>query len=264
VPAASGSAGAGRPRAGRRAAGIPGFASGAALATVLALAAAPRAEAVIPSAAAVQREIARINVQAGRSQPLVLELAVRDESGQPWASARALLDPAAPARLHVTRVDGQHELHERTADGRYSASREGVRIERPLPLLPPVALLQAREARGVAAALAGVGGDPERVDLGMADGTDCWVLGGRDPGPFDASRRPSYWLDQDGRRPVRIDEAGGVRFRFGPPARYGGAIFFPAWYTIEAPGWPSWRVEVRAVTTAGTASAPRPAAATAP
>jgi len=217
------------------------------------LAAAP-AGAVVPSAEAVRREIARTNVQAGRSQPLVLEVVVVGEAGEPTASGRAVLDPGGPARLLLTLADGRREFHERTVAG-YSATRDDVRVERALPLLAPVALLQARTESEVAAALAGVGGEPERVDLGMAGGTDCWVLGGRDPGPFDSNGRPSYWFDQDARRPVRIDEAGGVRFRFGPPAKHAPAIFFPAWYTVEAPGWPRWRVEVRSVTT-GNAAAP--------
>lgn len=55
---------------------------------------------------------------------------------------------------------------------------------------------------------------------------------------------------------MRIDEAGGVRFRFGAPARHAPAIFVPASYTIEAPGWPRWRVEVRNVTGGNPASAP--------
>jgi hypothetical protein len=222
-------------------------------AVLAALAIATPAGAVIPSAEAVRSEIARTNVQAGRSQPLVLELSVVNESGEPAASGRAVLDPGGPARLHLTLADGRREFHERTITG-YVATRDDVRLDRALPLLAPVALLQARSEAEVAAALAALGGEPERVDLGMAGGADCWVLGGRDPGPFETNRRPSYWFDQDARRPVRIDEAAGVRFHFGPPAKHPPAIFFPAWYTVEAPGWPRWRVEVRSVTTGNVAA----------
>ena len=227
----------------------------AALAALAGLLAAAPAAAVIPPAERVRSEIARTNVQAGRSQPLVLEVLVLGESGEPAASGRAVLDPAGTARLQVELADGRREFHERTPDG-YAATRDGARVERALPLLPPLALLQARTGAEVAAALAGLGGEPERVDLGMAGGADCWVLGGRDPGPFDANTRPSYWLDQDARRPVRIDEAGGVRFHFGPPAKHPPAIFFPAWYVVEAPGWPRWRVEVRSLVTGDTTASP--------
>lgn len=220
------------------------------------LAAAPRpAVAVIPSAEAVRSEVARTNRQAGRSQPLVLEVAVIGEDGEPVASGRAILDPVRPSRLQLTLADGRHEFHERSGE-RYTVTRDDVPVERAMPLLPPFALLQAGSEAEVAAALAALGGEPERVDLGMDGSADCWVLGGRDPGPFDHNGRPSYWFDQDGRRPVRIDEAGGVRFRFGPPAKHAPAIFFPASYTIEAPGWPRWRVEVRNGTAGHPASAP--------
>jgi len=225
-------------------------------AALLLAAAVEPAAAAVPTAAAVRGEVARTNQQAGRAQPLVVEVQVRDETGASAASGRMVLGGAAgPTRLELALADGSHEVHERRA-GRYEATRDGQPLGRAMPLLPPLGLLQARNEADVAAALALLGGDPERVDLGMAGGADCWVLGGRDPGPFDANGRPSYWLDQDGRRPVRIDERGGVRFRFGPPARHEPAIFLPAWIEVEAPGWPRWRIEVVRVTSGNLASAP--------
>jgi hypothetical protein len=231
--------------------------AGAFAAALLGLAAlgtrAAPAGAVVPSALAVRSEVARTNAQAGRSQRLVLDVAVVDEAGATAATGRAVLEPGRPARLDLALADGRRELHERSASG-YRVIREGAPVERALPLLPPLDLLQARTEAEVAAALEALGGQPERVDLGMAGGADCWVLGGRDSGPFDQNGRPSYWLDQDARRPVRIDQGDGTRFRFGPPARHLPAVFFPAWYLVEAPGWPRWRVEVRSVA-AGTAPA---------
>jgi hypothetical protein len=226
-----------------------------ALGLLLGASAAPPAGAVVPSGEAVRREIARTNAQAGRAQRLVLELDVVDEAGQPAASGRAVLEPDGTARLELTLADGRRELHERGPGG-YVATREGARVERPLPLLAPFGLLQAGSEAAVAAALSAIGGEPEQVDLGMAGGGDCWVLGGRDPGPFDQNGRPSYWFDQDARRPARIDAGDGVRFRFGPPAKHPPATFFPGWYLVEAPGWPRWRVDVRAVSSAGGPAAP--------
>jgi hypothetical protein len=228
--------------------------AGAAAAALLLVASWPAA-GVIPSAERVRREIARTNVQAGRSQPLVLELVVLGEDGVAAGSGRAVLDPAGNARLQLELSDGRREFHERTPAG-YSATRDGAPVERARPLLAPFGLLQARSEAGVAAALASLGGDPERADLGMSGGADCWVLGGRDPGPFDANGRPSYWFDQDARRPVRIDAAAGVRFRFGPSAKHAPAIFFPAWYGVEAPGWPRVRVEIRSVVAGGSDAPP--------
>lgn len=225
---------------------------------VAAALAAPRpAQAVVPSADKVRAEIARTNGQAGRAQRLVADVAVVDEAGQTVATGRAVLDPTGIAHLDLTFADGRREQHERSPAG-YRATRDGAPIDRVLPLLPPTQLLQARSDAELAAALVAIGGAPEQVDLGMAGGGDCWVLGGRDPGPFDANTRPSYWFDQEARRPVRIDDAGGVRFLFGPPAKHASGIFFPAWYLVEAPGRTRWRVDVQLVAPAGGAAAPAP------
>jgi hypothetical protein len=228
----------------------------AALAAAVVAAPTP-ARAVIPSAEKVRAEIARTNTQAGRAQRLALEVAVTDETGQIVATGRAMLDPAGTGRLDLVLGDGRREQHERSPAG-YRATREGAPIDRALPLLPPAQLLQARTEAEVAAALVAIGGSPEQMGLGMAGGGDCWVLGGRDPGPFDLNTRPSYWFDQDGRRPVRIDDAGGVRFLFGPPVRHAAGIFFPAWYLVEAPGRARWRVDVQLVAPAGAATGRRP------
>ncbi len=207
------------------------------------------AHAAIPSAPKVRAEMARTNVQAGRAQPLELEVVLVGESGGPIASGRARLEPNGFARLELTLSDGRREVHERSPAG-YSATRDGVRIERVLPLLPPTQLLQAPTEGELAAALQGIGGDPERVELGLSDGADCWVLGGRDPGPFDSNRRPSYWFDLDARRPVRIDEPNRARFRLGPSVGHDGGIRFPAWIRVQAPGWPGRRLDIQRVSPA--------------
>jgi hypothetical protein len=223
---------------------------------VLAQLPASPARAVIPSAPKVRAEIARSNAEAGRTQPLALDVVLVGESGGALATGRARLDPQGVARLELALVDGSRELHERSPDG-YVASRDGVPLGRFQPLLPPSQLLQAGTEADVAAALRAIGGDPDQVDLGMSDGADCWVLGGRDPGPFDASRRPSYWFDLAARRALRIDDAGAVSFRLGPAVKRDGGIAFPAWIYIEAPGWPSRRLDVQRVAPASPATAPR-------
>ncbi len=207
------------------------------------------ARAAIPTAAKVRAEMARINVQAGRAQPLALEVVLVGESGGAIASGRARLEPNGSARLELTLPDGRREVHERSPAG-YLATRDGVRIERVLELLPPTQLLQAPTEAEVAAALIGIGGDPDRVELGLCDGGDCWVLGGRDPGPFDGNRRPSCWFDLDARKPVRIDDAGGARFRLGPSIGNAAGIAFPAWIRVQAPGWPGRRLEIQRVSPA--------------
>jgi hypothetical protein len=220
----------------------------AGMASLLALAVLPvsSALAVVPSAARVRAEIARSNVQAGRAQPLALEVRLVGESGEAIASGRARLDPNGFARLELTLSDGRREIHERSPAG-YVTTRDGRKVDRALPLLPPTQLLQAPTEAEVAAALLGIGGDPELVELGMSGGADCWVLGGRDPGPFEANRRPSHWFDLEDRRAVRIDDPAVARFRLGPPAAPPGAIAFPAWIDVESPGWPRRRLDIQRV-----------------
>lgn len=233
-------------------------AAAANLAIALALAMLPAAPAlaVIPSAPKVRGEMARSNVQAGRAQPLALDVVLVGDTGEVIASGRARLEPSGVGLLDLTLSDGRHEVHERSPAG-YSATRDGARIDRVMPLLPPTQLLQAPTDTEVAAALLGIGGDPDRVELGISDGADCWVLGGRDPGSFDANRRPSYWFDLEARHPVRIDDARGARFRLGPPVRHDGGIAFPAWIRVQAPGWPSRRLDVLRVAPAPPAAASR-------
>lgn len=228
-----------------------------AIGLALALLPAERALAVIPSAPKVRAEMARGNVQAGRTQSLALDVLLVGDSGGAIASGQARLEPNGLARLELTLSDGRREVHERSPAG-YFATRDGVRIDRVLPLLPPTQLLQAPTDAEVAAALLGIGGDPERVELGISDGADCWVLGGRDPGPFDANRRPSYWFDLEARRPVRIDDAHGARFRLGPAVGRDGGIAFPAWIRVQAPGWPSRRLDIQRVAPARPAAVSRP------
>lgn len=220
----------------------------------LAGAAAPRAEAAIPSAEKVRGAAATANLKGARDRALLVDVVLLTEAGELAASGRARLDPPGPAgpgtaRLELVLADGRNEVHERDAAG-YRVTRDGTPIERPLPLLLPAGLLQAGSREALAEALRALGGDPERVDLGSQGARDCWVLGGRDRGPFEMNGLPSLWLDLDSHQVVRIDEAAGTRFFTGPYASFGD-IRFPAWIEVQAPGWPRWRMEVRAVTPAG-------------
>jgi hypothetical protein len=223
---------------------------------VLALSLAPSARAAIPSAEKVRQAVAAANTQAGRARPLWLDVVLTDPSGGVGASGRAALVPGGVARLELALADGRVEIHERDPAG-YHVTRDGVPVEHTLPLLPPAQLLQAGSEAEVSAALAAIGGDPEQVDLGADGGSDCWVLGGRDAGPFAQSGRPSFWFDMKSRRPARIDEGVRARFRFGPSARYESG-FFPSWMEVEAPGWPIWRMQIQAVTATPGRSPPTP------
>jgi hypothetical protein len=223
----------------------------AALACVAIAAAGDPARGAIPSASRILRAAAATNVAARRTQPLQVEVAVLDAEGRVAATGAAWLDPTGTSRLELTLPDGRPELHERSAAG-YRVTRGGAPVARPLPLLPPTHLLQLPRADALEAALRLLGAEPERVDLAIEGTSDCWVVGGRDPGPFEANTRPSLWIDLASRQPVRIDLAGDVHYRLGPEAAHGG-IRFPAWIEVEAPGWPRWRVQVGRVGPGGSA-----------
>ena len=218
--------------------------------------------AAIPAAEKVLKAVASANAAARRSQPLRVEVALVSETGAEAATGQGYFDPAGTSRLELKLADGRVEAHERTGSS-YHATRDGSPVERVLPLLPPTRLLQAPSAEALAAALVDLGAATDVVDLGIEGGRDCWVLGGRDPGPFGANGRPSLWVDVESRQPIRIDEtapagqAGGVHFRLGPSAVQEG-VRFPTWIDIEAPGWPRWRMQIRRVIPAGAGTARTP------
>jgi hypothetical protein len=205
-------------------------------------AAAPAARAAVPEAERILAAVAAGNGAARRAQPLGLEVALLDAEGRIGATGRAGLDPLGTSWLELTLADGRTERHERSLAG-YRVTRDGERVGQASPLLPPTQLLQLDRADALADALRLLGADPERVDLGIEGRSDCWVVGGRDPRPFEESTRPSLWVDLATRLPVRADTEDGVRYRLGPSAAH-GPIRFPAWIEIEAPGRPRWRMQV--------------------
>jgi hypothetical protein len=218
------------------------------LAVALVVSQAGRASAWIPEPESAWNLVAQSNNAASRTRTLALDIALVGADGAVVATGTARLEPNGRARLGLTFADGTVEMHERTPID-YQATRAGTRVEKPLRLIPPVALLQAASAMAVADALRTIGGDPKVVDLGMEGAHDCWVLGGRDMGSFDSNTRVSLWVDQESQQPVRIDDGSGTQYRFGAPAKR-EAIRFPAWIDVRAATGPSWRIDVKSVTPA--------------
>jgi len=218
------------------------------LAVVLVLSNAGRARAWIPEPESAWNIVAQNNSAASRTRALALDVALVAADGAVVATGTARLEPNGRARLGFTFADGTVEMHERTPID-YQVTRAGTRVAQPLRLIPPIALLQAASAQAVADALRTIGGDPKIVDLGMEVAHDCWVLGGREMGSFDANTRVSLWVDQESQQPVRIDDGSGMQYRFGSPKK-GEGIRFPAWIDVRAATGPSWRIDVRSVTPA--------------
>ena len=104
---------------------------------------------------------------------------------------------------------------------------------------------QASSGAALRAALASFGVSADEVVLGLADGHDCYVLGGRLPVSAEADDRrlPSVWVDMQTFEVVQIDRPDGVRYRFGPTGTF-DQIQVPSWIVIEAPGQEPARLEV--------------------
>jgi len=153
------------------------------------------------------------------------------------ASGTLLSDPRGAARLEVKHASGFVERQLRRGRS-LEASRDGAPLADPVPLLPPLFLLQTDQGATLQTRIAELGGRPDAIALGHEGDHDCYVFGGKDAAA-------SYWVDQETLAPVRIDLEGGVRYRLGPPRTQGG-IQLPAWIALEAPGRPALTMAIEA------------------
>jgi hypothetical protein len=215
----------------------------AALAGVL-LVAASRAAAWIPEPERAWSAIAASNAASGRTKAFDFPVALIGADGGVAGTGHLRSNGDGAWRLELQLADGIAEVHERRG-AEYRVTRGGRAVERAPRLLPPLDLLQAASAMGVAEALRAIGGNPAQVDLGIEGAYDCWVLGGRERGAFEANTRPALWVDQETQQPVRIDDANGAQYRFGDAAARPGGVRFPSRIDVQDPGWPIWRIQVQ-------------------
>lgn len=221
--------------------------------------AAPIASAYIPKASKIRSAVAGVNQRSARSTGLRLQVALFsgavDEAGAAASDAKTLLakgelatHPSGLARLELRGTQNQIERH-LMRGAEYLASRNGVVLSDPRPLLFPAFLLQAGDANSLANLFAALGGVNEEVALGLLDDRDCYVLGGRSRDQHDSASpvsRSALWIDKNSFEFVAIDLASGTRYRLGPLASFQG-VQFPKWIAIEKPGLPAFRLEVQAV-----------------
>jgi hypothetical protein len=223
---------------------------GAAIAAVLALWIALPARAVIPAPAKVARAVAEMNATSGRSAPLLFQVKLRVDGAAPSAEGELAVHPSGLARLELRNSWGGFVERHLLQSNSYQASRNGELLSDPHPFLAPVFLLQASSGEGLATALATFGVDGGEVVLGKLGPHDCYVFGGRTPGPAEAARPlPSLWVDMVSLEPLRIVRADGVEYRFGPTAVY-GQIRVPSWIDVIAPDGLRARLEVTRATRA--------------
>ena len=219
----------------------------AALAAAACLAWLGPAAAGTPNAEKLAGAVAEANRKAGRAKPLLLDVSLRRGEGAPAATGTLATHPTGLARLELHGAEGleRHLLQ----GSQYSASRDGQLLASPVPLLPPLFLLQADTGAALRAALASFGVAASEAGLGLADDRDCYVIGGR-----GASPRPSLWVELGSFEVVAIDRADGVRYRFGPTGTFDG-VRIPRWIEVAAPGEPPARLEIQRVSRASAPAA---------
>lgn len=219
---------------------------------------APIANAYIPKASKIRGAVAGVNQRNARGTGLRLQVVLfsgaATEAGGQTSDGKTLLakgelatHPSGLARLELRGTQNQIERH-LMRGGEYLASRNGVMLSDPRPLLFPAFLLQAGDANSLANLFAALGGANEEVALGLLDDRDCYVLGGRSRDQHDSASpvsRSALWIDKNSFEFVAIDLASGTRYRLGPLASFQG-VQFPKWISIEKPGLPAFRLEVQA------------------
>lgn len=159
-------------------------------------------------------------------------------------------------RIELDYRDGHREVHRREGNGYriegdsgdgggVTSGPWGEKSEQ-APLLPPLGLLQATSPERILGLLRGLGGDPDRVGLGLDDNRDCWVLGGRDAGSFEPGKRPALWIHQDSHELIRIDAGDATSYRLGPVVAF-GAVRLPKWIDVRPQNGEALRLEIDAM-----------------
>ncbi len=226
------------------------------------------ASAYIPKITKIRSAIASANQRGARNTGLRLQVALFsgsfDDAGTLSSDGKTLLAkgeletlPSGLARIELRGTQGQVERH-LMRGAEYLASRNGVRLDDPRPLLFPAFLLQASDGNLLASNLASLKIAHEKVSLGLRADRDCYVLGERARGASDAGVPPtqaSFWVDMNGFYAVALDLASGARYRFGPFTSFQG-VQLPQWISIEKPGMATLLLEVQ-----GAAKTTLPAAA---
>lgn len=211
----------------------------------------------VPTPDKLTNAAGRANYEAKRTGSLRLDVALFTEApgngAEPIATGNLLSDPLVGAsRLDLVGRNGVKEQHLIGSAGS-GAWRDGERLSRARPLLPPMTLFQVRFGKSLRSGLRGLGVPLESAELMRNGDHDCFVLGGVDAGAAAGgfSRRPTVWLDSYSYDIVRIDRSDGVRFSFGPVKSFGERRL-PGWIVLEEEGKDPLWLEVRGAASAKT------------
>jgi hypothetical protein len=210
--------------------------------------------AVIPSSPKIAGAVAETNEGSGRGDALLLDVALSVGESEAKAIGVLASHPTGLARLELRSGRGFVERH-LLQSNEYRASRDGALLDEFHPFLPPIFLLQASSGEALSAALKSFGVSEQEVVLGRAGDRDCYVFGGRIPGPpGEEQLLPSLWIDMNTYEPVRIVRDDGVEYRLGPPTLF-DHIRVPTWIEIVEPSGLTARLEVKGVTPANAPAA---------
>jgi hypothetical protein len=160
--------------------------------------------AYIPQADRVLQALAELNRSSGRTQAIQLDLTMRVGDRPPVAQGELVSHPSGLARLELKGFSGRLERY--LLVGReLTASRDGLPLERPRPLLQPFFLLQAASGTTLRVALETFGVLPDVIGLAPCGDDDCFVVG--DPrlaAPLRPPELPEAGLESD---PGRLGDA---------------------------------------------------------
>jgi len=140
------------------------------------VASSPIAHAFIPEADRTIREIAKVNRSSGRNQAIQLEVTMRIGERDPVARGQLITHPSGLARLELRGFSGRIDRY--LLSGReLTGAKDGLRIDRPQPLLQPLFLLQPSTSSTLETALETFDVSSDVIGLATCGDQDCFVIG---------------------------------------------------------------------------------------
>ncbi len=147
-----------------------------AFAAAFALLVAPFAQAFIPKSDRTIRGIAKVNKSSGRSKAIQLELTMRIGERDPIARGQLISHPSGLARLELRGFSGRVDRY-LLSGSELLGAKDGLRIDRPQPLLQPLFLLQPSTSSTLRTALESFDILSDAIGLATCGDQDCFVIG---------------------------------------------------------------------------------------
>lgn len=134
------------------------------------------AGAFIPEADRTLRAIARVNRSSGRSEALQLELTLRVGDRPPIARGELISHPSGLARLELRGFNGRIDRY-LLSGAELTGAKDGVRLDDPQPMLPPLFFMQPSSQTTMRTALESFEVRSESIGLAPCGEDDCFVIG---------------------------------------------------------------------------------------